>query len=89
MTGGILRLHGEPIPIPLHGRREKKTKISSTDAAIHNCETQPAGPQREWVKELMIEQGIRALPRDTNALGRALDSRISGNHLDCFQSRHC
>ncbi|KAL9713946.1 hypothetical protein Ac2012v2_002252 [Leucoagaricus gongylophorus] len=53
----------------------KENEISSTDAAIHNCETQPAGPQREWVKELMIEQGIRALPRDINALGRALDSR--------------
>lgn len=53
----------------------KENEISSTDAAIHNCETQMAGPQREWVKELMIEQGIRALPRDINALGRALDSR--------------
>ncbi|KAI1412481.1 hypothetical protein F5Y13DRAFT_43391 [Hypoxylon sp. FL1857] len=28
-----------------------------------------------WVGELMVEDGVRALPRDTSSLGRALDGR--------------
>ncbi|KAI1205275.1 uncharacterized protein F4807DRAFT_286578 [Annulohypoxylon truncatum] len=28
-----------------------------------------------WVGELMVEQGVRALPRDTSSLGRTLDGR--------------
>ncbi|KAI1761921.1 hypothetical protein GGR53DRAFT_450780 [Hypoxylon sp. FL1150] len=28
-----------------------------------------------WVGELMVEEGVRALPRDTSSLGRALDGR--------------
>ncbi|KAF8651886.1 hypothetical protein AX16_004620 [Volvariella volvacea WC 439] len=32
------------------------------------------GPQPRWVRELMQEEGIRALPRDVDMLGRALDS---------------
>jgi hypothetical protein len=35
----------------------------------------PEGPHPEWVKELMYEEGVRALPRDTAKLGRLLDSR--------------
>ena len=30
---------------------------------------------RKWVVECMEEEGVRALPRDTNSLGRILDSR--------------
>ncbi|KAH8074806.1 hypothetical protein BXZ70DRAFT_963792 [Cristinia sonorae] len=33
------------------------------------------GPQPRWVRELMQEEGVRALPRDIVVLGRALDSR--------------
>lgn len=33
------------------------------------------GPQASWVRELMDESGIRALPRNIEMLGRALDSR--------------
>uniref|UniRef100_A0A8H8CKK1 Uncharacterized protein n=1 Tax=Psilocybe cubensis TaxID=181762 RepID=A0A8H8CKK1_PSICU len=33
------------------------------------------GPQAAWVRELMDEYGVRALPRDVQQLGRALDSR--------------
>ena len=29
----------------------------------------------KWVGELMVEEGVRALPRDMNSLGRKLDSR--------------
>ncbi|KAG7097731.1 hypothetical protein E1B28_005051 [Marasmius oreades] len=33
------------------------------------------GPQAAWVRELMREEGVRALPRSPEQLGRALDSR--------------
>jgi len=33
------------------------------------------GPHATWVRELMGEEGIRALPRCVDVLGRALDSR--------------
>ena len=33
------------------------------------------GPQASWVRELMDESDIRALPRNVEMLGRALDSR--------------
>lgn len=33
------------------------------------------GPQAKWVRELMAETGVRALPRNVELLGRALDSR--------------
>ncbi|TFK71505.1 hypothetical protein BDN72DRAFT_817420 [Pluteus cervinus] len=33
------------------------------------------GPQAAWVWELMKEEGVRALPRGMESLGRALDSR--------------
>jgi len=33
------------------------------------------GPQAKWVRELMEETGVRALPRNIGTLGRALDSR--------------
>jgi hypothetical protein len=32
------------------------------------------GQQAEWVKELMIEEGIRSLPRPAEKLGRTMDS---------------
>jgi hypothetical protein len=35
----------------------------------------PTGPQPAWVRELMDEEGVRALPRNVGELGRALDSR--------------
>ncbi|KAG5645105.1 hypothetical protein DXG03_006919 [Asterophora parasitica] len=33
------------------------------------------GPHAQWVRELMREQDVRALPREVGVLGRALDSR--------------
>ncbi|KAG6845252.1 hypothetical protein H0H87_011987 [Tephrocybe sp. NHM501043] len=33
------------------------------------------GPYAKWVRELMNEENVRALPRDIGYLGRALDSR--------------
>jgi len=33
------------------------------------------GPQAKWVKELMMEEDVRGLPRPPEMLGRAQDSR--------------
>ena len=35
----------------------------------------PGGPHAAWVRELMQEQSVRALPRNVELLGRALDSQ--------------
>lgn len=37
-----------------------------------------------WVGELMLEEGIRALPRDTECLGRKLDSRGFWKHHELW-----
>jgi hypothetical protein len=34
----------------------------------------------KWVGELMVEEGIKALPRDMSLLGRKLDSRGFWQH---------
>jgi hypothetical protein len=33
------------------------------------------GPHPRWVRELMDETGVRALPRNVETLGRSMDSR--------------
>jgi hypothetical protein len=38
-------------------------------------EGEKRGPQAIWVRELMKEEGVRALPRNVEYLGRALDGR--------------
>jgi len=35
----------------------------------------PPGPQPQWVMELMMEEGVRGLPRELTRMGRLLDSR--------------
>lgn len=35
----------------------------------------PQGPQPAWVRELMEEEGVRALPREMAKLGRLIDGR--------------
>ncbi|KAF9479630.1 hypothetical protein BDN70DRAFT_858211 [Pholiota conissans] len=47
---------------------------SGTDEAQSSM-PEDRSPQRIWVRELMEEEGIRALPRNVELLGRALDSR--------------
>jgi len=48
----------------------------SAAAESSTAEEQQLGQQcAEWVGELMVEGGIRALPRNTSTLGRKLDSR--------------
>ena len=43
---------------------------------------------RKWVGELMVEEGVRALPRETAGLGRRLDSRGFWRHMNVWP-RHC
>jgi len=38
-------------------------------------EVEVRGPQAKWTRELMNEEGVRALPRSPEQLGRAYDSR--------------
>lgn len=45
------------------------------------------GPQAKWVRELMTEMGIRALPRNVEFLGRALDSRDFWDEFDLSPTR--
>ena len=33
------------------------------------------GPFGDWVRELMVEQGVKALPRSMEQLGRCYDAR--------------
>ncbi|KAK8172199.1 hypothetical protein BKA80DRAFT_306789 [Phyllosticta citrichinensis] len=42
---------------------------------------------RRWVRELMDEQDVRALPRDTEKLGRVLDGREFWRHFGLWPER--
>ncbi|KAH7027379.1 uncharacterized protein B0I36DRAFT_364589 [Microdochium trichocladiopsis] len=41
----------------------------------------------KWVGELMVEEGVRALPRDASAVGRALDGRAFWNKMGIWPSQ--
>lgn len=47
----------------------------SLNAAFESLGVEDRGPHAGWVRELMEEFGVRALPRNVEALGRAVDSR--------------
>jgi hypothetical protein len=47
----------------------------SSNAAFNSEGVEDRGPHAGWVGELMEEFGVRALPRNVEALGRAFDSR--------------
>ncbi|OTA55419.1 hypothetical protein K449DRAFT_357267 [Hypoxylon sp. EC38] len=53
------------------------------DAQVESTTTETKRQQEllAWVGELMTEQGVRALPRDSSLLGRALDSRAFWQHV--------
>ncbi|KAI0430046.1 hypothetical protein F5Y09DRAFT_241435 [Xylaria sp. FL1042] len=42
---------------------------------VDEAERKRQGDLLAWVGELMVEEGVRALPRDTEAVGRRLDGR--------------
>lgn len=54
------------------GETESKVKTDKTSAGEDD---ENRGPQPKWVRELMMEEGVRALPRPPGLLGRANDSR--------------
>ena len=39
------------------------------------------GPHPDWVRELMTEAGVKALPRSMEQLGRCYDSREFWDHI--------
>ena len=49
--------------------------VSSWKPSAHNSECDVTENPRLWVKQLMDERGVRALPRPMEQLGRTLDSR--------------
>ena len=49
--------------------------IGFGDAGKEGKDDDARGPHPEWVRELMKEEGVRALPRSMEALGRCYDSR--------------
>ena len=58
------------------GNAESRSKGSTTvDESTQTPKYGDKGPQPRWVIELMVEEGLRALPRSPEMLGRALDSR--------------
>jgi hypothetical protein len=51
------------------------TSITSGPPESTTQETPSRDPHAQWVLELMVEAGIRSVPRDVGLLGRAIDSR--------------
>ncbi|KAI4869182.1 hypothetical protein F4820DRAFT_43974 [Hypoxylon rubiginosum] len=54
--------------------------LASAENASEGADATPAKVEKQkqmlaWVGELMLEEGVRALPRDTSSLGRTLDGR--------------
>ncbi|CAA7269484.1 unnamed protein product [Cyclocybe aegerita] len=50
--------------------------VPTTEESSSNLSSsEDRGPQAMWIRELMDEAGVRALPRNVELLGRALDSR--------------
>ena len=45
------------------------------------------GQHLQWVKELMDSEGIRALPRSMEQLGRCYDTREFWNHIQATPVR--
>lgn len=48
---------------------------------IEDKDKDAQGPHLQWVKELMLEENIKALPRSMEHLGRAYDSREFWDHI--------
>ncbi|KAJ2917566.1 hypothetical protein MD484_g2852, partial [Candolleomyces efflorescens] len=57
------------------GSGEAAGNLESTVVEEDENDDGERGPHARWVRELMEETGIRALPRNVELLGRAMDSR--------------
>lgn len=49
--------------------------------------TSSSGPQPKWALELMVERGVRSLPRSAELMGRGLDSTEFWTHFGLLPSR--
>ncbi|TGJ83023.1 hypothetical protein E0Z10_g5739 [Xylaria hypoxylon] len=49
--------------------------LSAAPGAVSEAEMARQGELLAWVGELMVEEDVRALPRDTSSIGRRLDGR--------------
>ena len=56
-------------------RSDEPPGNQSSNSAFTSEGVEDRGPHAKWVRELMQEFGVRALPRNVEALGRAFDSR--------------
>ncbi|KAF8805409.1 hypothetical protein BYT27DRAFT_7213295 [Phlegmacium glaucopus] len=67
------------------GSNAEKKELTETShgekPATSLMEREDRGPQAKWVRELMAEMGVLALPRNVELLGRALDSRDFWNEF--------
>ncbi|RDB29016.1 hypothetical protein Hypma_014971 [Hypsizygus marmoreus] len=57
------------------GGRNGEENNNEVEVKKEEDEDKMHGPHARWVRELMRETGVRALPRDVGLLGRAMDSR--------------
>ncbi|KAI0696942.1 hypothetical protein BC835DRAFT_1271211 [Cytidiella melzeri] len=82
--GSLHMIHGEDVSraiLAVHDDFDMATgqRWLLTDGRVHDwwdlAHAWGRGPQPGWVQELMQEQGIRALPRSVEKLGKALDSQ--------------
>ena len=58
----------------------RQETVAQRSGAMRSDESK--GSQPRWVRELMHEQGVRALPRPPELLGRVLDSRDFWNTFE-------
>ena len=56
------------------GEMKVDTTAAAGSVATETLPRRTKGPHARWVRELMKEEGVRALPRAPEQLGRALDS---------------
>jgi len=61
---------------------KKPTETWDGEDSVSAIKSEERGPQAKWVRELMAEMGVLALPRNVELLGRALDSRDFWNEFD-------
>ncbi|KAF7972439.1 hypothetical protein HWV62_18016 [Athelia sp. TMB] len=69
------RKRSEPGEVEPGERGGRRGEGGGGDGAEKGGEGEGKGAQAAWVRELMDEAGVRALPRDAGLLGRVLDGR--------------
>jgi hypothetical protein len=57
------------------------------DGAVSEEKVKRQSQLLAWVGELMVEENVRALPRDTSSVGRRLDGRAFWHHMGIWPSQ--